>query len=54
MSDNTVHFRSDHLKVNALLSMSMPVPDEPVEVVEVDEMHTFVGQKKVTVGFGLR
>ena len=28
--------------------------DEPVEVVEVDEMHTFVGQKKVTVGFGLQ
>ena len=28
--------------------------DAPVEVVEVDEMHTFVGQKKVTAGFGLR
>jgi transposase-like protein len=28
--------------------------DEPVDVVEVDEMHTFVCQKKVTVGFGLR
>jgi len=27
--------------------------DESIEVVEVDEMHTFVGQKKVTVGFGL-
>ena len=28
--------------------------DEPVEVVEVDGIHTFVGQKKVTAGFGLR
>ena len=28
--------------------------EEPVEVVEVDEMHTYVGQKKVTAGFGLQ
>ena len=34
-------------------SVDLPLADEPVEVVEVDEMHTFVGQKKVTVGFGL-
>jgi transposase-like protein len=34
-------------------SVELPMPDEPVEVVEVDEMHTYVGQKKVTDGFGL-
>ena len=32
----------------------LPMPEESVAVVEVDEMHTFVGQKKVTAGFGLR
>ena len=35
-------------------SVELPVLDEPVEVAELDEMHTFVGQKKITVGFGLR
>jgi len=34
--------------------VELPVPDEPVEVAELDEMHTFVGRKKTTVGFGLR
>ena len=34
--------------------VELTVTDAPVEVVEVDEMHTFVGQKKVTAGFGLR
>jgi len=34
--------------------VELTVIDAPVEVVEVDEMHTFVGQKKVTAGFGLR
>ena len=31
----------------------LPVETKPVEVVEVDEMHTYVGKKKVTAGFGL-
>ena len=31
----------------------LPVESEPVEVVEADEMHTYVGKKKVTAGFGL-
>jgi len=35
-------------------SVELPVPAETVEVVELDEMHTYVGQKKITVGFGLR
>ena len=35
-------------------SVELPVPDEPLEVAELDEMHTFVGQKKITAGFGLR
>ena len=34
-------------------SIAVQPNDEPVEVVEVDEMHSYVGQKKVTVGFGL-
>ena len=31
--------------------VELTVTDAPVEVVEVDEMQTFVGQKKVTAGF---
>ena len=34
-------------------SIAVQPHDELVEVVEVDEMHTYVGQKKVTAGFGL-
>ena len=34
--------------------VELPVTDEPVEVAELDEMHTYVGQKKVTAGFGLQ
>jgi len=34
-------------------NVALPVPDAPVEVVELDEMHTFVGRKKTTTGFGL-
>ena len=34
--------------------VTLPMPEESVAVVEVDEMHTFLGQKKVTAGFGLR
>jgi transposase-like protein len=33
-------------------TVELPVEDKPVEVVEVDEMHTYVGQKKITAGFG--
>ena len=33
-------------------SNELPVPNESVEVVELDEMHTYVGKKKTTVGFG--
>jgi transposase-like protein len=35
-------------------SLELPVEQEPVDVVEVDEMHTYVGKKKVTDGFGSR
>ena len=35
-------------------NVELPVPDESVEVAELDEMHTYVSQKKVTAGFGLR
>jgi hypothetical protein len=34
-------------------SLELPVNAEPADVVEVDEIHTFVGQKKVIVGLGL-
>ena len=27
--------------------------DEKIEVVEIDEMHTYIGSKKTTVGYGL-
>ena len=33
--------------------VSLPQSDHPVAVVELDEMHTYVGSKKTTVGFGL-
>ena len=38
-------------------TVELPVENKPVEVVEVlevDEMYTYVGQKKMTVGFGSR
>lgn len=33
--------------------VSLPQSEEPVALVELDEMHTYVGSKKTTVGFGL-
>ena len=33
--------------------VSLPRRESPVEIVELDEMHTYVGQKKTTVGYGL-
>jgi predicted GNAT family acetyltransferase len=33
-------------------AVSLPVENEPVEVAELDELHTYVGQKKTTDGFG--
>lgn len=33
--------------------VSLPQSDQPIAVVELDEMHTYVGSKKTTVGFGL-
>ena len=35
-------------------AVALQSADESVEVSEVDEMHSYVGQKKVTVGFGLQ
>lgn len=32
---------------------SLPKRDEPVEIVELDEIHTYVGSKKTTRGYGL-
>ena len=34
-------------------SVELPKRDEEIEVVELDEMHTYVGQKKTTNGYGL-
>ena len=31
----------------------MPHRNEPIEYVELDEIHTYVGSKKTTVGYGL-
>lgn len=33
--------------------VSLPQSDQPVAIVELDEMHTYIGQKKTTAGFGL-
>ena len=33
--------------------VSLPKREEPVEIVELDEMHTYIGEKKTTVGYGL-
>ena len=33
--------------------VSLPQSNQPVAVVELDEMHSYVGSKKTTVGFGL-
>jgi transposase len=27
--------------------------DQKIEVIEIDEMHTYIGSKKTTVGYGL-
>jgi transposase-like protein len=31
----------------------LPVQDNPIEVMELDELHTYVGKKKLTAGSGL-
>ncbi|AEW22243.1 hypothetical protein BFO_0591 [Tannerella forsythia 92A2] len=33
--------------------VALPQKEEPVSVVELDEMHTYIGSKKTTVGYGL-
>jgi transposase-like protein len=33
--------------------VSLPRREEPIQIVELDEMHTYVAQKKTTVGYGL-
>ena len=33
--------------------VSLPRRETPIRIVELDEMHTYVGQKKTTVGYGL-
>lgn len=33
--------------------VSLPQSDQPIAVVELDEMHSYVWSKKTTVGFGL-
>jgi hypothetical protein len=33
--------------------VELPKRDESIAVVELDEMHTYVGQKKTTNGYGL-
>lgn len=33
--------------------VELPRSDEPIEIVEIDEMHSYVGLKKTTVGYGL-
>ena len=33
--------------------VSLPHRNEPIEYVELDEIHTYIGSKKTTVGYGL-
>jgi transposase-like protein len=33
-------------------SVDLPVSVEPIEVVELDELHTYIGEKKTTAGYG--
>ena len=33
--------------------VNLPKKEEPVEIIELDEMHSYVGNKKTTVGYGL-
>ena len=33
--------------------VNLPRKEAPIPIVELDEMHTCVGQKKTTVGYGL-
>jgi transposase-like protein len=33
--------------------VSLPRRENPVKIVELDELHTYVGKKKTTVGYGL-
>jgi adenylyl- and sulfurtransferase ThiI len=46
-------FLSRQVNKKAGKAVSLSVENEPVEVAELDEMHTYVGQKKTTGGFGL-
>jgi transposase-like protein len=32
--------------------VALPKRNEPIEIVELDEMHTYVGRKKTTAGYG--
>src|SRR5680860_1042584 len=34
-------------------AVELPVSKDAVEIVELDEMHSYVGEKKTTVGYGL-
>jgi transposase len=34
-------------------SLKLPKRNEAIEIVELDEMHTYVGSKKTTDGYGL-
>jgi transposase len=34
-------------------NMTLPKRNEDIELVELDEMHTYVGRKKTTNGYGL-
>ena len=49
ISHVTVYYWVKHWGEN----LDLPSKKEPVEIVELDEMHTYIGQKKTTVGYGL-
>ena len=49
ISHVTVYYWVKHWGEN----LDLPSKKEAVEIVELDEMHTYIGQKKTTVGYGL-
>ena len=49
ISYGTVYYRVKDLGSK----VSLPCRESPVKIVELDEMHTYVGQKKTAAGYGL-
>ena len=47
------HVRVYYWIKSCVENANLPVRQAPIEIVELDEMHTYVRSKKTTVGYGL-